>query len=818
MSRSAKRTNLHNNWQFAAKPWTVEGAQLGYSRLDWYAAEIPGCIHTDLMRHGILADPRVGMQEISAQWVDETTWIYRTEIDLSSLHHSRAVLIFNGLDTFAEIRLDGEIIGSSEDMFLPIECDVSRYINQGPKQLEIEFTPAAKEATIRRDNYLREQGERPDAAMCFERGWANKAQYQFGWDWGPRLVSCGIWKPVELLTFEARIVECFPYFRSTNEGEYELAIDWKIEGQPNTTYSLNIVSLDTQQSVEITCDEEGRSSGELVYSRMPMSAVPLGQKQAVVGELHSEGGQSLDKFQTFCGAPQFRLVQNADEIGESFQFVDVDTGIPLFAFGANWIPDSIFPSQITDEQIEARVQQAAAMGMNMLRVWGGGLYESDAFYEACLKKNILVWQDFPFACSYTPDDAAAQNRVTMQAAHQIKRLRRWPNLVLWCGNNENDVMVADGWGGKENQPNCYHGDKIYGEILPSLVAALDPLRNYLRSSPTGGEHPNSNSFGDQHFWEVWHGRGDWTYYAESNARFCSEFGFASAASLHAWNSVIALEHAPLESPAFHWHDKTLKPWSRFQEMVEYHYPKSVSSGDWIYYSQLNQRDAMQFALEQFRFSGRCAGALIWQLNDCWVGSSWALIDGIGCRKAAAHYFESQSRLPYATIEIQQGKARIRFCYGDESDNGSDTEIRILATSTLTGDVLQQLDWRLDEPTNDVQECIFDTSKLDPMSTAIVVLNRQRNGEMLLAWKFLAEPREMKLPSPGTIEITKQGTLKIIADRPVFDLYLTDETHPDMFSPNFVSLPLGGEIEVQVSEEPTRLRARSLSGIHRVEMD
>ena len=273
-------------------------------------------------------------------------------------------------------------------------------------------------------------------------------------------------------------------------------------------------------------------------------------------------------------------------------------------------------------------------GFNMLRIWGGGLYESEHFYELCDAHGILVWQDFPYACAYYPDTGAYAEAARVEATAAVRRIRNHPSLALWCGNNENQVMYEGPWGGE--RPERFLGENFYFDILPAVVAAEDPKTPYWPSSPYGGA-PDSNSaaYGDCHNWDVWHGRGDWKYYTENDSRFCSEFGFAASCGLRAWDSVLAPEDRHPLSPAVRWHDKTRKGYDTYLGYIGLHYPDPQTLEDLVYYSQLNQAEALKYGVEHYRRrKGHCWGTLFWQLNDCWPVQSWAIIDSLGDPRAA----------------------------------------------------------------------------------------------------------------------------------------------------------------------------------------
>lgn len=558
------RHSLHSGWEFCEAGTDA-----------WLPAVVPGHVHVDLLRNGRIADPFVGTNEKDCQWVDERDWSYRTTVNWSPTQGlPRLGLRFEGLDTVCTVLLNGKRVAEHHNMFLPLEIDVTELLLIGANELRVDFKSAARVGRERRAAYLAKHGL-PDDVSCFdERAFVRKAQCMFGWDWGPRLVSCGIWKPVTL-------VDAGP----TNSPD-------------------------------------------------------------PIGHLGST-------------SPIAKLVRERDAIGESFSFTR--NGQPTFALGANWIPDHAFPSQATDEQISARVLQAKKMGCNMLRVWGGGIYESDAFYDACDELGIMVWQDFMFACSHYPDDPEWLEAIRIEAEYQVKRLRHHPCIALWCGGNECHQMWQDKWGDKSKQPDRFHGEAIYHEVLRKVVEEHDPQRAYVPNSPYGGERCNDGDAGDQHCWDVWHGRGDWTHYRESRARFCSEFGFASSPTHLTWAIAGVDPDTPLESEEVRWHNKAGKPFETFQSLVELHYPRSENLREWIFISQLNQRDALRAAIEHFRFSGTCRGALIWQLNDCWPVESWSVIEFGGQPKIA--YFELRRLFAplLLRIELDHDVATLSAC-------------------------------------------------------------------------------------------------------------------------------------------------------------
>ena len=677
----------------------------------WLDASVPTHIHLDLMRHGIIADPFIGQNERDCQWVDERDWTYRCSFDWQpAVGRPNRFLLFEGLDTVCSIFLNGDQIAEHDNMFVPLEVDVSGHLRAGQNEIKVEFQSAARVGRERKAAYLREQKLAEDVPNFDERAFVRKAQYMFGWDWGPRLVSCGIWKPV--LLSEVGVAES---------------------------------------------DSSHRSH---------------------------RGGILLEK--------------EPDAWGETFQFSV--NGKPFYALGANWIPDHSFPSIVDRDRLKKRLTTAKEMGVNMIRIWGGGAYESDDFYDLCDEQGILIWQDFMFACSYYPDDEEWQRKIREEAELQVRRLRSHPCIAIWCGNNECHQVWEDGWGGKDKQPPRFHGEVLYHEVLKDVVARLDPDRPYWPGSPYGGDYCNSGGIGDQHYWDVWHGRGDWTYYRESTARFCSEFGFASSPSAATWRRAGVSTEVPKEDPVARWHNKTGKPFETFTGLVELHYPQARSLDEWSYYSQLNQRDAMRAALEHFRFSGHCRGALVWQLNDCWPVESWSLLEFEGRKKAAAFECKRLFAPLILRITLEGGRATLEACLHNSEQPVSATG-SLAAYELRSGENLGSVEFEGHLERDDIKELAI----LEYQGDALLV------GSLGETHCFLAAAHPKGIHSSPPVKARVQGcTVDLESDRPVVDLYIEDAQNPEnTFDPNFFSLLAGSRIRVEAAESVRELKMKCL---------
>jgi beta-mannosidase len=809
-----KNISLAGPWQFAAQRWLEPPQHFGFSKLDWLPARVPGHVHLDLLENNVISDPFAALHELGARFVDEEDWVYRTEFDfVSDPRLPRAVLSFGGLDTIAAIELNGAPLAEHANMFVPLAVDVTERLQSGRNELTIRFTSALRVGVERRARYFAAEGLAASTVRFDERAFVRKAQYMFGWDWGPRLISAGIWRPIELIQHAGRLLDVRVRQRHLPDGTVELAFTSEVDGE-GLVYHF------------VEGFEQAVADGEVLRIERPDLWWPAGFGEqplyTVDSFLVSERGQARaeieraarDHRQQRVGLRTFQIVQTPDAKGASFEF-EVN-GRRLWAVGANWIPDSSFPARVSAQQVRAQIERARALNMNMLRIWGGGLYESEDFYDACDELGILVWQDFPYACSYYPDDEAAQAEARREARANVKRLRNRASLALYCGNNENLTMFQDKWDDAAKNPPRYYGEHLYDRVLPEVVAELDPDRPYIPSSPFGGERANSGAAGDQHYWDVWHGRGDWKYYEDSDARFSSEFGFASAPGSAAFRRLLgtseALASVPVRDARARWHDKTKKGYETFLGYVALHYPAAQNLEEWMYYSQLNQRDALRHGIEHYRRSSFCRGSLIWQLNDCWPVQSWAVIDSAFELKAAAYELERLYAPALLSLALRERTLTVTAVL-DNQAHAECGAVTVEARSLLDGGLLSR--WSADiELAPDERRRVFELEldRFDARSTLLVASFAGRT-----TYRLLAEPKELELVEPRLSVKVSANELELTSDAPVVDLLLWDEAGELELGRNFVTLPSPGSLVLPLRRPARRLVARSLKGPHRVEL-
>lgn len=815
-----RKTFLHDGWAFAEKSWQ-DGQKLACSTLEWLPATVPGHVHADLVANGVIADPFTAMNELGCQWVDEAEFGYRTRfVWQPDPKLPRRILRFDGLDGVCTVSLNGKRIAQHDDMFMPLEIDVSDELCAGDNELRVDFESATRVGRERRASYFARENLADDIERFDERAFVRKAQYMYGWDWGPRLVSAGIWQPVSLLELAARIVDVHVVQRHEPDGAVTLRATSTVEGEGVVVHVLDgrSVVLDGEE-LRLTSPELWFPSGlgaQRLYELETFLCEPGFDARALPSD-PDRARAALetavrDRQRRRIGLRQIRLVREPDRFGQSFEF-EVN-GQRLWAFGANWIPDHSFPGLVRRERLEQKLRAARDRGMNMLRVWGGGLYESDDFYDLCDELGILVWQDFPFACSYYPDTHEWPEIVAREARANVRRLRNHPSLALWCGNNENLTMRQSGWGGKHKHPPRYYGENLYEGVLPKVLAELDPERPYIPTSPWGGEDANQGGIGDQHYWDVWHGRGDWRHYRDSSARFSSEYGFAASCSHKAWRAVFGpdarLDAVDVRDRVVRWHDKTAKGYDTFLGFVALHYPEPRQLEDWIYYSQLNQRDAIRCAVEHYRRSEFCKGSLIWQLNDCWPVQSWALMDSLGQPKAA--WFELGRLYAPAIVAIVHEADAVEVWAALDNSPGQTLSgtVTLRAHSLLDGRVVElgSADVRL---ASGERKAVLRATL--PAGTSPQTLLVARLGE-LSSHALLAEPKDLTLSPPAALDVVlRDGSVEISTPTPLVDLYLWDDDGTAAFAENAVTVAEPGVLRLGYRGSARGLRARSLAGEH-----
>ena len=610
---------LHDGWVLRCLAGRLPGLP------DTIPATVPGCVHTDLLAARLIPDPYLDSNELACDWIGRATWRYELAFEWDGVQE-QAELVCAGLDTAATLTLNGTVLGRTANMHRTYRFDVRPHLHPGINHLQIEFTPVeAHGASVRAA-----MGAAADLPQNYPGAWTvvRKMACNFGWDWGPSLVTAGIWQPIGLDTWTvARLRAVHPHpSREGPDGVVRVAVE--VAG----------AASHVRATVAGVVAEAAVANGTATLDcRVPDARIwwPHGLGDQPLYELSVElldGGAVLDRWTRRVGFRSVRLHTAPDAIGTPFELVVND--VPVFVRGANWIPDDCFPSRVTSGRLAHRISQARDANINLLRVWGGGIYETDAFYDACDAAGVLVWQDFLFACAAYPEAEPLHGEVEAEARDNIVRLLPHPSLVLWNGNNECTWGFFD-WGWQAPLAGRPWGAGYYLDLLPRLVAELDPGRPYWAGSPYSGSmdlSPNDPAHGCTHLWDVWNEVG-YDVYRQHVPRFCSEFGWQAPPNWATLHEAVREDSPAPASPVVLHHQKATDGNAKLLRGLEGHFPPPRDLDGWHWVTQLNQARAIALGVEHMRsHRPACMGTIVWQLNDCWPVTSWAAIDGAGRRK------------------------------------------------------------------------------------------------------------------------------------------------------------------------------------------
>lgn len=588
-------------------------------------AQVPGCVHTDLLRNGLIPDPYLDDNENQLSWIGRTDWEYTSDFQFEKTDDERIDLCFDGLDTIASITLNGRPIGSTFNMHRRYRFEVSEVIANGSNTLSIIFRSPleySEEAEKTRGTYPHSNPHPYNQIR--------KMACNFGWDWGPIVPTSGIWRPVRLESWStARLASVHPRVTVADDAgmvDIEVLIERAAQGTPLTlTASINNQSV----SVPIGPTSDHATCRLRVPDVQRWWPRTLGDPHLYNLEVElASTARTLEHLTKRIGFRSVSIDNSPDSIGSKWEISVNDS--PLWIRGANWIPDDCFPTRVDSNRYRHRLTQAQEANIDLLRIWGGGIYEDDVFYDLCDELGILVWQDFLFACAAYPEDPTTQSEVEAEARDNVTRLQHHPSLILWNGNNENQwIHEINNWDASlKGRP---WGVKYYSEILPGVVAELDGTRPYWPGSPYSDDahFPNDEDYGNTHIWDVWNSVG-YSSYREHSPRFVSEFGFQGPPTMATLRQSIT--HKPLESdsPLLWHHEKADSGKEKLTRGLSDQFPVPSDFDDWHYLTSVNQARAIQLGIEHLRGLGeRCSGAIVWQLNDCWPVISWALVDGYG---------------------------------------------------------------------------------------------------------------------------------------------------------------------------------------------
>ena len=770
---------------------------------DWRDAVVPGCVHLDLLKHDLIPEPFFGLNEKDIQWISDEGWTYRlifdTEKEVHRKKHKR--LRFQGLDTYADIYLNGEKIISADNMFRPWEADVANILLPKDNELLVVFRPPLKEVTPKMRSLghsLPAENDQAGGTSPFTR----KAPFHYGWDWGPCFVISGIWKEVELVAWDL----------------------WQIEEVSLNTHKLTKASAELE--VEIELMSELGEECQVIISESRSGKIEKFKFNLVAGKnIHKypisivdpelwwpagHGDQPLYTFNVLVsskthqderkkriGLRDVLIKREKGEKGESFE-IHVNNR-PIFSKGANWIPADSFTTRLTHEDYERLLGDAVKANMNTLRVWGGGIYEPDHFYDICDELGILVWQDFMFACSMYPADDMFLNSVKKEAEYQVNRLKDHPSIILWCGNNE----IASGWlswGWKEELPASVWDDykKLFHELLPSVCERVDPSRLYWPSSPGHDlAQPETDQIygsGDNHYWGVWHGGDDFDAFEKNIGRFMSEYGMQSFPEMDTIKKFAKKEDLSLTSKVIKGHQKASLGNGNVLKYIDEYYTRSNDLSKVVPLSQIMQAKAIRTAVEVHRRSMPfCMGTLYWQLNDCWPGPSWSSLDYYGNWKAL-HYAARKFFAP-VLVSITESAGQVEVFVVNDQGHSMSGEL-ITSLFLFDGTKIKETSKHVDVPPySSSKKVSFDKTELlggndreEVLFKGILEINKTSIAE---SEYYFSRPKDLKLNKPAFSEkyeiIKGIHLIEIQAKTHMHEVHLNCVNRGGVFSDNYFDM-------------------------------
>lgn len=757
-----------------------------------FPATVPGEVHIDLLAAGAIPDPFDGDNESALQWIGRTDWRYSVDFDWQPGDEARHELVAEGLDTFATLVLNGTEVGRTANQHTWHRFDVGAHLQPGSNRLEIIFAAPVTAA----EQASEAIGPRP-AAYPHPYNAVRKMASSYGWDWGPDLAGAGIWKPIRIESWDTARLAAVRPLAGVENGigvlQTEIDLEW----------------LDGDTPVAVTVEIAGRTIEKVVDPRTPhlslrteLPEVELwwprgyGDQPLYPVEVHlrpstgsgsgsrgsgsGSGGsagpstssgngpstgsgngrdESIDRWDGRVGFRTLRLSTEPDAAGTEFVISVNDQ--PVYVKGYNWIPDDAFLTRIDPDRYRESIMDAYDSGANLLRIWGGGIYESQYFYRACDELGILVWQDFLFACAAYPEEEPLYSEVVEEARQAITRLAEHPSLAIWNGNNENIWGYVD-WGWRQQLGDRTWGDGYYQTLLPKLVAELDPRTPYSAGSPYSFlpySHPNDGQHGSMHIWDVWN-RVDYTTYRSHRPRFVAEFGFQGPP---AWSTLTGVVHdQPLDpyGPQMLVHQKAADGNLKLERGLGDHLPHwrtepEVAIDDWHWLTQLNQARAIRFGIEHFRsLAPYNTGAVLWQLNDNWPVISWAAVDYRHIRKplwyATRDAFADRllTIQPRPDVDHDPGSERPTLVMHNDSGQVWAGELIITRRSTGHGSELlaeQRLDFHLDARSS--LTVALDGDVITAGDPTAEFVEARTEGSRPAHWYFVEDP-QLQLAADG----------------------------------------------------------------------
>ena len=820
--------NLHEGWKFRQARLT-----------NWYPATVPGVVHTDLLQNKIIEDPFFRLNERGLQWIDKEDWVYETCFTLAAdmMRKENMELVFEGLDTYADVYLNDECILKADNMFRRWSIPIRQYIREENNILKVYFHSPVKIDVPKWDalpyQYPASNDQSENGGLFNKKIsiFARKAGYHYGWDWGPRLVTSGIWRPVYIRAWsDLRINDVFIEQKEVGAGRAVIAGHVELDADKDMDGVL----------VTITDEATGRVLGEWQAdlkrgtNRVTVDFVlhkpklwwSNGLGEPFLYRFRTDiiaGGELLDSKTERVGIRSLKVVHQPDKDGHTF-YIELN-GRPVFAKGANYIPSDNFLPRVTPENYKRTILDAAGVNMNMLRVWGGGIYENDVFYDLCDEHGIMIWQDFMFACSMYPAEGALLDNIHQEAVDNVKRLRNHACIALWCGNNEcQDAWLGWGWKREIERQNKEYADKIWAQYrqqyhvtLPGVVREYAPGTFYWPSSPFAFEGEMSGTTdGDRHYWSVWHGKAPISDYDSEKSRFFSEYGFQSFPEFDSVKRYAPYpEDWDIRSEVMMSHQRGGDHANGLIEtylLNEYKKPRDFRA--FLYMNHVLQGDAIKTAIESHRRQMPYnMGTLFWQHNDCWPVASWASRDYYG-RWKAQHYYVRKAYDDILISSVVEGDDLKVYAVSDRLEN---TSGRLqLQVCQFDGTVVHHWDKSVGISGNDSRVCFSaPLAKLlegaDRGTVYVRVDYTDKSGRVYHNNYCLGKQKDMDYPKVDlqTEVRSIEGGYEVMvsADKFARAVCLSVADNESVYSDNYFDVQPKSSVQVQVR---TRLSAEAFN--------
>lgn len=796
---------------------------------NWHPATVPGTVHTDLFANKLIEDPFYRLNERGLQWIDKEDWIYETILPLTAemLEQENIDLIFKGLDTYADVYINDNLILKADNMFRTWRTPVKQWVHAGNNTLKVYFHSPVKIDVPKWDalpyHYEASNDQSANGGLFDKKisVFARKAGYHYGWDWGPRFVTSGIWRPVLIEAWSgSRINDLFIHQQEVTNRK--AVIDGVVEVVSNKPGKTTVCIADGNTGKTYGKQNVALKEGiNQVHIPFTIQHLKLWWSNGL-GEPHlykfiasiGDKDKIADTKTVSSGIRSLRIIHKPDKDGHTF-YVELN-GRAVFMKGADYIPMDNFLPRVTDEKYAKMIRNAADSHINMLRNWGGGIYENDLFYDLCDKNGILVWQDFMFACSLYPAGGAFLENIRQEAIDNVTRLRNHSCMALWCGNNEcNDGWYAWGWKQKYEKQNPEYAKTIrkqyedtYNRVLPEVVKQYAPETFYWPSSPFAfNDQVSNDKDGDRHYWSVWHGKRPIEDYNVERSRFFSEYGFQSFPDFES-----VKRYAPEQSDWDIYSDVMMahqRGGSYANKLIEtyllseYRKPKDFES--FLYMNQVLQGDAIKTAIESHRRQmPYCMGTLYWQIDDCWPVASWASIDYYGRWKAQQYYCKKGYRDLLISPILNSNTLNIYIVSDRKASCKAELNLQLF---NMQGKLIDETNKQVNISENSSN--IYLTLDIDkalkgtPRNEVVVVakLKGTKEADGYCNHYFLVKQKEMSYPkatiSHEIVPIEGGYRLTLNSDTFARAVYIATGDAEATFSDNFMDIIPGQPVTVDI---------------------